>query len=154
MGSKKKKIKQGGQPPKREIRDGGNPESVYKMHPTWNFHICDKEGKWAFTSENRGEDIWKKIIPFLSNLETQTWNEILIGAKKKNHTIKIENLNKCARKRLNSLHLTPDEVISLSLDGNIRIYGVWYLSTCCLLWYDKDHKDNDDCVCRSRKKHT
>ncbi len=150
---KDRQIKYGGNP-SREIRTGANPNSIYSCTPSWNFHLCDKSGAWAFTQERLNDVFWKKVLPFLSSLESMTWNEILIGAKKEHHTISIEKLNSCAQKRLNELNQYPDSLVSLRLGGTIRIYGILEVSTLCILWYDDNHGNNNDCVCRSFEKHT
>ena len=155
MGRSDRKVVKGKHDPAdREVRFGGNPDTVYQHKPSWTFTQSDKSGKWAFSQENIGEEFWNLIFPFFQSIGTQTWNEILIGSKKQHHTIDVESLNKCAKDRLAELHIECDEVISLRLGGKTRIYGIWQLSTCSILWYDCDHGDNDTCVCRSKLKHT
>lgn len=153
MAGSKNRIKSA-KPRSHDIRQSSFPETVYLQRPTWIFSRADQSGRWAFTKENIGDAVWSKILPFLRNIESQTWEEILIGANKQNHTIPIEKLNKCARDRMDELKLDCDEVISLRLGGNLRLYGVWQLAACAILWYDNDHGDNNTCVCRSRLKHT
>lgn len=137
-----------------DIRRSSFPEAVYRQRPTWVFSRSDQSGRWAFTRENVGDAVWSKILPFLRSIESQTWEEILIGANKQHHTIPIDKLNKCARDRMDALKLDCDEVISLRLGGTLRIYGVWQVAACAILWYDDGHGDNDTCVCRSKLKHT
>jgi len=154
-GSKKSvKVKESKKLRSCDIRQSNSPETVYQQKPTWVFSRADQSGPWAFTKENVGEIVWSKIFPFLRNIESQTWEEILIGSKKQHHTIPIEKLNKCARDRMNELNLDCDEVISFRLGNTLRLYGIWEIATCAILWYDKNHSDNDTCVCRSRLKHT
>lgn len=149
-----KRTKQEYCPPTREVRFGGNPDSILKQKPSWSFARCDQDGKWAFTRENIGDEFWTVVFPFLKNIETQTWGEIVVGAKKQHHTIEVKDLNKCAQDRLRALHIECDEVVSLRVEGKIRIYGLWQMAMCCILWYDRDHGDNENCVCRSKLKHT
>ncbi len=130
-----------------------NPNAYYHMHPTWNFNTVDRE-KWAFTKDNIGDAIWTEILPYLMELERQTWQIILIANKKKNHSINVKDLNKCARSRLNELHIEEESLISLHLNGTHRIYGYMNNFIFNILWYDVDHGDNETCVCRSKKKHT
>lgn len=153
MAASRKKIKSK-QPKSHDIRQVNFPEHVYQQKPSWVFSRGDRSGRWAFTRESVGDDLWDKIIPFLQSIETQTWNDILVGASKQHHTIPVSDLNKCAQDRMDELKLDCDEVISLRLGGTLRLYGVWQISTCAILWYDSDHGDNDTCVCRSRLKHT
>lgn len=130
-----------------------NPERYYRLNPSWNFKTADKEN-WAFTKENIGENIWDEIIPKLESFESQTWNDILITAKKQNHSIHAEDLNKIAQKCLMDKHIEAESIISLRLSGTHRIYGFIVDSVFNILWYDNNHGDNNDCVCKSTKKHT
>ena len=92
------------------------------------------------------------ILPKLKEWETQTWNEILVHSKKNNHSIDTMTLNKIARDRLNKMRIEANAVVSLRLQGTHRLYGYRIGSVFYILWYDKNHGDNDICVCRSRKK--
>lgn len=149
------KVVKGNFPPnEKEVRYGGNPDTVYKQYPSWTFVQCDRNGRWAFNKENVGENFWDTVLPFFQSIGTQTWNDILLRAKKQHHIIPVEELNKCARDRLKELQIECDEVISLRVGSTIRIYGKWQMATCSVLWYDRNHGDNDTCVCRSSLKHT
>ena len=138
----------------KEARNTENPTSIMQQHPAWNFNRIDKEGSWPITETSAGEDFWSIILPRLSELEKLTWGEILIAAKKGNHSISVETLNQCAQKRLTELNLYIDEVVSLRINATYRLYGFLSATTYVLLWYDKGHGDNDTCVCRSHKKGT
>lgn len=67
-------------------------------------------------------------------------------------------LSKTAQDRLAKKFIEEESLISLRLKGSHRIYG--YMSyragdpTFMILWYDDNHGDNDECVCRSHLKHT
>lgn len=126
-----------------------NPNAYYKANPSWRFHRRDTE-KWSCTKD----DIWDEIIPKLSDLENRTWADILQKAKKQNHSIECNGLNDTAKKRLVDLKIEYESIISLHLTGTHRIYGYIVGTAFNILWYDKDHGDNDLCVCRSNKKHT
>lgn len=63
-------------------------------------------------------------------------------------------MNKTAYDRLFDLQIECDSLISLRLNGTHRLYGYMQNSAFCILWYDADHGDNADCVCRSNKRHT
>lgn len=141
-------------PQGKEARNIENPRSIMQMHPAWNFNRTDKEGSWSITETSAGEDFWSIILPRLSELEKLIWSEILIVAKKENHSIPVEGLNRCAQKRLSELNLDIEEVVSLRINGTYRLYGFLSVATYVLLWYDKNHGDNDTCVCRSRLRGT
>lgn len=155
--SKKKKVKQAVSPLPKEkfVKQGGNPESDWDKPLSWQFHLCDTEGAWAFSKERIEKEFWEEIFTKLKDFEKMTLHEIFTQTHDRHHPISIETLNKCARDRLQELHRFDDEKIySLRLKGNRRLYGLIYGSTYCVLWFDKDHGDNDTCVCRSYKKHT
>lgn len=78
----------------------------------------------------------------------------MIKGKKQNHSIEVSSFNKAAISRLNELKIVEEKLISLHLNGTLRIYGFLSLSTFVILWVDDDHGDNTTCVCRSKLKHT
>lgn len=124
--------------------------AYYSKYPSWVFHDLDSL-KWTYTQD----EFWNEIYPKLKMYETQTWHEIFIDAKKQNH--KIDNLtsfNKVALNRLNELQIENGSILSLRLSGTHRLYGFMTDSAFHILWYDKEHGDNDYCVCRSRMSHT
>lgn len=148
--NKHKEIRLGASIPEgKRIVHNQNPDSILQYHPSWAFNKVDFEGKWGFSNE----DFWSIILPQMRQFESQTWAEIS-SAKKQNHTISIEELNKCARDRLEKLNIFEDEIFSLRFDGTTRLYGLRETNTFVILWYDNKHGDNDTCVCRSHKKGT
>lgn len=148
-----KNVKRKANPGEKRIRQNVWAEGFYQEKPAWNFKSCDQE-EWAFNSENVGDSFWNEILPTLRWLETRTWNDILLIAKKQNHTVDVSSLNPCAQKRMDALMLEAEALISLRLTGKHRIYGYMVGNVFNILWYDTDHGDNPTCVCRSRLKHT
>ncbi len=153
MAASNKRIKNNKAPQGNKILTGGSPDKYYNSHPSWRFSTCDREA-WSLFSTKPKDIFWDEILPRLKNLETQTWSDILVNAKKQNHLINIPSLSKTAVDRLNELMLELDSIISLRLTGTHRIYGFMDGSTFNILWVDLNHGDNKDCVCRSHKKHT
>lgn len=125
-----------------------NPDTFNSSLPSWCFRLCDREC-WTLTAGDLNE-----ILPKLKDWEAQTWNEILVKANKQNHSIDAANLNKLARERLDTMRIEAEAIVSLRLQGTHRLYGYRIGSVFYILWYDKDHGDNDTCVCRSHKKGT
>lgn len=154
-GSKKseKQIKQKFRPEQRKVVQTEDPKAFYSEHPSWNFHTCDNE-YWAFTQEAVGDMLWQEILPHLQELEKLEWQEIVLQAKKQNHSIEPNGLNKVARDRLDELNIEAESLISLRLNGTHRLYGFLVGSVFSILWFDQDYGDNKDCVCRSYLKHT
>jgi len=153
MGDYRKRVKQGKEPKGNHINQKGNPNQYYLLRPAWNFSGCDKE-KWSLLAEKVREIFWKEIFPRFQCLETQTWNEILIDAKKQNHSIEVTDLNKAAIDRLMELCVEAESLLSLRVTATHRIYGYMKGGVFNILWVDLDHGDNLTCVCRARKKRT
>ena len=79
-----------------------------------------------------------------------TWGEILGKSGDKHHSIDVHRLSKTAQDRLREIRLDDiDDVISLRVTGQERIFGVRFGSVLRLLWWDPLHE-----VCPSQKKHT
>lgn len=153
-GSKKSKtVGRKENPFTNKVCRGDNLEQYYFQKPAWNFSSIDKDF-WSFNRENVGDYFWTDILPRLQAFETQTWNEILVTNKKSNHSIDAHALNKSARDRLDSLFIEMNSIISLRLNSTCRLYGYMTENVFNLLWYDDNHGDNPNCVCRSYKKHT
>jgi hypothetical protein len=88
-----------------------------------------------------------KIYPKLIEFEKITWDEISQQShqskgkmKSNNHNVKIYDLSKRAIERLKNLKIEDrDEIYSLRLEGQIRIYGFKELNYLDILWIDLDH---------------
>ena len=150
---KTKRIKQKEKPKGNNIVLSGNPERYYNEFPSWCFSKIDEE-QWAFTQDNIKEVIWTEIFPFLKELEKKKWHTILVEEKKKNHSIKVNDLNKIAQDRLAEKHIEAESIISLRITATHRLYGYIVGKVFNILWYDNNHGDNENCVCRSHKRHT
>lgn len=77
-----------------------------------------------------------------------------LDVKKSNHSIEVKKLNKIASDRLEQLYIEAEALLSLRLTGTHRIYGYMNGAVFNILWIDLMHGDNEQCVCRSHKKHT
>lgn len=153
MAGCKKKVVCAKTPKAKEVSRREDPNSYLQTHPSWRFSDCDSEC-WSFDKGNLSECFWEEIFPFLKNLEKRKWSEVLIDSKKQNHSIDVEELNPSARKRLEFRQIEAESIISLRLQGKHRLYGLMFDGVFRILWFDKDHGDNPDCVCRSKKRHT
>ena len=149
-----KKVKQEFSPPQKEVRERENPAAIYDKNPSWSFSGVDRGGRWAFSKARLGDAFWEKILPKLSAFEKMTWRDILMEAKKQHHHVPVTGMNKEAADRLNELHVFQEELLSLRLEGKLRLYGYLSEAVFVILWYDDDHGDNGTCVFRSHKKHT
>lgn len=111
--------------------------------------ILDKNGDWSW----RGIDektIWEDIHSKLSEFERKTWNEILIKERYRNHLIVISKICPRAQKRLRKIKQDDiDELVSLRLTGQKRVWGIKEGNILKVLWWDPDHT-----VCPSIKSYT
>ena len=78
----------------------------------------------------------------LGHLETRSWADILVVAKKQNHSVQIVALCKEAQSRLNSMYkgnLDIDSLVSLRLSGRERVWGILDQGVLVVLWWDPEH---------------
>ena len=86
----------------------------------------------------------------LASFETMTWREILLDAKKQNHNVSVDDLVKEAQDRLTEIFSEQlDELTSLRLTGNQRVWGQINEGVMELIWWDPEHQ-----ICKSNKKYT
>jgi hypothetical protein len=91
----------------------------------------------------------EEILQKLGQFESMTWNEILVKHKKRNHSVEVYKLCSRAQKRLETLRLDLDQIVSLRLSGEERVWGYRIEHTLNLLWWDPLHE-----VCPSEKRNT
>ena len=106
--------------------------------------MCDPYG-WHQMGAAKGTEIIQK----LGHFETMTWDEILVKAKDRNHAIPVFKICAKAQQRMQALGIETEDVISLRLQGEERIWGVMDAHVFQLLWWDPEHR-----ICPSPKKHT
>lgn len=146
-------VKQSKAPSSRSILQKKDPDEYFSKKPCWRFGACDK--KYWSIDDNRVRNLfWTELLPFLKNLESQTWGDIFVKNANNNHSIDVNRLNPVAQRRLTELHFEAEAIQSLRINGTHRLYGYIIDSTFNILWYDIDHGDNPTCVCRSKKKHS
>lgn len=151
MGVSKKKIR---------IKETPNPEkkAVVAKDPqqetdvvSWRFSTADGEYWSIFKDGAEGKTICAEIAGFLMDMESQRWSYWLTVNKKKCHEIEVEGLTKRAQKRLSDLCIEVESVLVMHLEGTHCLYGYLIRGICYVLWYDENHGDNEECVCRSFK---
>jgi hypothetical protein len=122
--------------------------STNHLYPSWRIarlQLVDPYG-WHEIGAAKILEIRAK----LGNFESMTWNDIVVRAKKRNHTISVARICKEAQLQLASLNLYDlDEVVSLHLTGTERVWGYREGAVLHVLWWDPDHR-----VCPSLPKHT
>ena len=122
------------------------PENINDMHPAWRLSIMDHRGFVGW--DNITTDIFlSKVLPKIKNFETMTWISIKQNGS---HPVAINHLCKKARDRLQEIKLEDlDDLFSLRLEGELRIWGILEMNILKILWYDPEHL-----VCPSTLKHT
>jgi hypothetical protein len=82
----------------------------------------------------------RAVVLHLSSLETMTWREILVTARKHNHFCNVDELSKPAREIIDRGWEGADRVLSVRLTNLKRIWGIFEDGVLYLLWWDPDHQ--------------
>ncbi len=113
---------------------------------SWHIGSIDLEGNWAWTKIDKNTFV-SNILSKFKNFETMKWNDIL---GRRNHETKVSQICSDAQKRLAEIGKDDtDTLISLSLNGQQRIWGIRYNNILRLIWWDPAHT-----VYPVKKKHT
>jgi len=105
----------------------------------------DVGGPWCFYRDDCSD--LRVVLDGLRPFETRTWGEI---EGRRDHFISRDRLIADAQKRLLDIERDDvEELFSLHLDGQKRIWGVRDGAVLRLLWWDPEHE-----VCPSPKKYT
>lgn len=113
--------------------------SYHNLHPSWRLGRIAMQHPFGCHELNPNE--WKRLWSHLRDLEKKQWQEILVIGKKFNHNIEIGRLSSLVQNRLKELFspLDFDELLSLRLSGQERIWGVLDRGVVTLLWWDPNH---------------
>lgn len=131
------------------VRKAVETDSDNARKISWQLGAFDLEGPWGAASLSEA-GVFEKIYDSVRSFESMSWNEL---PQKQHHSIKVESLNKVAIDRLSEIEQDDvDEIFSLRLQGQHRIYGIRSGAALKAIWLDLNHGDNNTCVCRSRKK--
>jgi len=130
----------------RQVRIGGAASSDNETM-AWKFSIMDWDGPWGLDACRKVKlDFRDFIINRLANFESMTWAELYraSGGRKQgnnHHPIKVEQLSKKAVRRLEEIMLDDvDEVVSISLGGRRRLFGIRDRRALKILWFDSSVK--------------
>lgn len=128
---------------------GINPEAFWDKTPTWCFEYVDKaHPRWFITDTVIDPEFLDKLIDF----ERQTWGEILTATSGKsrgtrNHSIRIDELCRGARKRWGELNRHEDALYSIRIKSKHRWWGLIQAGVFHFIWSDLNHE-----ICPSLKK--
>ena len=115
-----------------------DPNAYLTKNPVWAFQKCDLDyEKWSVKSCN---SFYDDIVDKLRSYEGLTWAEIqsASGGKSKgtnNHFEFISDMTREAQKRAEQIHLDVDQLFSLRLTGEMRLYGILELGVFYIILY-------------------
>lgn len=116
-----------------------DPDSYAQHKACWAFSCMDCEGDFGWNKATL--DGLKEIRNVLCNLETMTWNEIFLEAKKQHHSCDVNGLSPIARKRLIEINRDDqDKLWSIRLSGKKRLWGILDRGVFYILWWDSTHQ--------------
>ncbi len=104
----------------------------------------DNDGPWCFYRD--GVDGIRFALVGLRPFETMTWAEI---EGRRDHFIKRDSIIRDAQRRLEEIGKDDqDDLFSLHLGGEPRVWGIREGTVLRLLWWDPKHE-----ICPSRPRH-
>lgn len=155
LSKKNKKVKREGNPDntvEKQAISSNQSKSLMHETPGWSFNRILLENKWTLTKDElfdcneHGNVNNQCILSKLSSYEGMTWAGIISArhSKKwhtKSHYIKVDdytNLHADAQFILEKYQI--DNLFSLRLKGEERIYGILNSRVLEVLWHDPNHE--------------
>lgn len=121
------------------------PELPTDPTPAWRIGRLDFDGPWC--PRKMQVDELAMLIARLKNFESIPWTEL---HKTGSHSIPVDSIVKAAKDRLTELNMDDiDELYSLRMQGQPRLWGIKRGHIFSVLWWDPLHE-----VCPYHKKHT
>lgn len=120
----------------------------YRLHPAWRvgqMEVAQQPFGWHSLDRAKAHE----IRAHLANLESMTWSEILVSAKKQNHLIPVIDLTTSAQRRIEQRRIAVDELVSRRLSARERIFGYLEDGVCVVLFWDPRHE-----ICPAGKRNT
>ena len=122
-----------------------SPLSYWKMKPSFSFRKYDSGMSWALPMQGKPDaDI---VFSHLHDISSMTWSEVLqaSGGRSRgtnSHGVPIAKLCKEVKQRADRINLNEDNILSLRLQGKVRLWGIIEPENGCffVIWYDPDHK--------------
>lgn len=112
----------------------------------WRLGRLDVDGQWSFF-RCRDADMIDRVWKFLRDTESMKHHDV-VGAR--SHMIQVSKIIRDARQRLEQLQQDDvDELLSLRVEGKLRLWGIRERNIVYLLWLDPEHE-----ICPSPLKHT
>lgn len=127
--------------------EAANAVTQNDLRPVWALRNIRLAAPFGWANISRADML--DVMARLQSFESMTWNEILVAAKKQNHTLSSDQICKEARTCLEGDWQGADEVVSLRVSGKKRVWGIREGGILYLLWWDPTHS-----VCPTQKKNT
>jgi hypothetical protein len=118
-----------------------DPETVFALPISWNFHMMDSKGEWACG--------FQPLLGYLGRLphfERRTIRDVFVTGDRHSHPMSTQKISKKAQDRLNALNIDVETIYQLSLDQKCRLWGILEYNIFNILWLDVNHT-----VCVSNK---
>lgn len=149
MGGKNKKPKIKTEPSNsKQPRVASAPSSFLDRKAAWRISHLETEAPYGWHEIDI--QTFEYIKTKLAGFESMTWSQILIDGKKQHHSVDVDQIIKKAKLRLEATKQDDiDSLVSLSLSGKCRVWGIFEEGVLRLLWWDPNHE-----ICPSNKKHT
>lgn len=138
MGKKTKQPRIEREPPAsdKKPRIQENPDAFHDKHPVWRFSALDV-GCANFGWNTIDGGTLHRIRERLAALEAMTFRDVL---KTGTHVIPVYKICEYARKRLGESLPGIEELLSIRVGSEQRLWGFRTLQVVTLLWWDPDHQ--------------
>ena len=143
--ARRRKPRQDQTPPPSSRNPTSPPADLSNKLFIWNTEKVDLDSEYGWNKATIGI-VLQKIIPKLQHFGSMTWEDV---KKTGSHFIDLDKCSKEAEDRLGEIELEVEQLFSLRIDGEKRIFGWRQASVFYVLWWDPEHK-----VCPSQKKGT
>lgn len=112
--------------------------SYHYLRPSWRVSCMEMVDPFGWHTVEA--PVLLRIRERLAHFESMTWEEILVRAKKQNHSIEVADLCTEAQRRLEERRILLDKVVSLRLSAKERVFGYLENGVLVLLFWDPLHQ--------------
>ena len=112
--------------------------STLQGRPSWRLSNIRMDAPFGWERISRAD--LENVVAHLSSLESMTWNDIVVTARKHNHYCDVTELSKPARDIIESDWRGADQVFSIRVTNLKRIWGIVEDGVLYVLWWDPEHQ--------------
>jgi len=147
MSSKKKHPSQKVNPQNQQTPRGiSKAQKTEEANLVWNMEIIDCDGPWCWKDIDP-RTWWNYLCPAKRDFSTMKWSEILGD---RHHRVFVSDIIRKAQDRLVEIEQSDiDQLYSLAISGDKRIWGIRDRHIFKVLWWDPKHE-----ICPSLLRHT